>query len=172
MIAAGLCTACATSVGNSLDRRSAERRTVIRWRAHIGGPVSQAHSVDEGRQWHSELHATNPLGTSLHFSALPTSMIGLCQEAKSPPEALGRSAGVNSFLQRVVLASRPRFLFENRTRLPLASAALPLPGHRRDRANRWDAHKPLHTSQQQRILFERAHQGTLRFTQPFYRFAA
>src|SRR5467141_3510977 len=27
----------------------------------------------------------------------PTSMIGLCQEGKSSPDALGRSAGVNSF---------------------------------------------------------------------------
>lgn len=42
-----------------------------------------------------------------------TSMIGPCQEAKSPPDALRRSAGVNSFLplKRVVLASQPRFLF-------------------------------------------------------------
>jgi hypothetical protein len=37
-------------------------------------------------------------------------MIGLRQGAKSSPDALGRSAGVISFLplQRIVLASRPR----------------------------------------------------------------
>src|SRR5258708_37663269 len=50
-----------------------------------------------------------------------TSMIGLCQEGKSSPDALGRSAGVNSFrffsacvgLSAVVSISY-------RTRLPLA----------------------------------------------------
>src|SRR5712664_3400212 len=30
-------------------------------------------------------------------SAQPTSMIGLCQEGKSSPDALGRIAGINSF---------------------------------------------------------------------------
>jgi len=52
-------------------------------------------------------------------------MIGLRQETKSSPDALGRSAGVISFLplQRVVLASRPRFLFANRTSHLLAGAA-------------------------------------------------
>jgi hypothetical protein len=32
-----------------------------------------------------------------HISGNATSMIGLCQEGKSSPDALGRSAGVNSF---------------------------------------------------------------------------
>jgi hypothetical protein len=60
------------------------------------------------------------------LSGNATSMIGLCQEAKSPPDALGRSAGVKSLpFQRVVLASRPRFLCEDRTRLPFAGAACP-----------------------------------------------
>ena len=58
------------------------------------------------------------------ISDFATSMIGPCQEAKSPPDALGRSAGVILCLsQRVVLASRPRFLSEDRTRHPLAGAA-------------------------------------------------
>jgi len=34
---------------------------------------------------------------STHLSDYPTSMIGLCQEGASSPDALGRSAGVNSF---------------------------------------------------------------------------
>jgi hypothetical protein len=33
----------------------------------------------------------------IHMSGNATSMIGLCQEGKSSPDALGRSAGVNSF---------------------------------------------------------------------------
>ena len=33
----------------------------------------------------------------LEMSGNATSMIGLCQEGKSSPDALGRSAGVNSF---------------------------------------------------------------------------
>jgi len=52
-------------------------------------------------------------------------MIGLCQEDKSSPDALGRSAGVNSSgssARRVGLSAG--FLFENRTRLPFAGAAL------------------------------------------------
>ena len=66
------------------------------------------------------------MGYGTKMSGYPTSTIGLCQEAKSLPDALGRSAGVNSsVLQRVVLASRPRFLFEDRTRLPFAGAAHP-----------------------------------------------
>jgi hypothetical protein len=43
-----------------------------------------------------------------------TSMIGLCQEGKSSPNALRRSAGVISFrfVVACVLDSRPWFLFE------------------------------------------------------------
>ena len=68
------------------------------------------------------------MGYGTKMSGYPTSTIGLCQEAKSLPDALGRSAGVNSsVLQRVVLASRPWFLFEDRTRLPFAGAAGLLP---------------------------------------------
>src|SRR5580692_2427995 len=61
-----------------------------------------------------------------NLSDFPTSMIGPCQEAKSPPDALGRSVGVKSlpFSARGV-ASRPRFLSEDRTRLPFAGAARP-----------------------------------------------
>jgi len=59
--------------------------------------------------------------TLLEMSGNATSMIGLCQEGKSSPDALGRSAGVNSFrffsacvgLSAVVPISY-------RTRLPLA----------------------------------------------------
>jgi hypothetical protein len=49
-----------------------------------------------------------------HMSGNATSMIGLCQEGKSSPDALRRSAGVNLFwfLRRVCVASQPRFLFE------------------------------------------------------------
>ena len=50
-------------------------------------------------------------------SGNPTSLIGLCQEGKSSPDALGRSAGVNisgSSARRVGLSAG--FLFENRTR--------------------------------------------------------
>ena len=65
------------------------------------------------------------MGYGTKMSGYPTYTIGLCQEAKSLPDALGRSAGVNSsVLQRVVLASRPRFLSEDRTRFPFAGAAL------------------------------------------------
>ena len=35
--------------------------------------------------------------TLLEMSGLPTSMIGLCQEGKSSPDALRESAGTNSF---------------------------------------------------------------------------
>ena len=52
-------------------------------------------------------------------------MIGLCQEGESSPDALRRSAGVNSSgsaARRVGLSAG--FLFENRTRLPFAGAAL------------------------------------------------
>ena len=59
-----------------------------------------------------------------NLSGFATSMIGPCQEAKNPPDALGRSAGVFfSLSQRLVLASRPRLLSEDRTRLPFAGAA-------------------------------------------------
>jgi len=40
------------------------------------------------------------------MSGYPTSMIGLCQEGKSAPEALGRSAGVKLFGLQCVC--RPR----------------------------------------------------------------
>ena len=53
----------------------------------------------------------------------PTPMISLCQEGKSSPDALRRSAGTKSFRSARVLASRPRFLFGNRTRLPFAVSA-------------------------------------------------
>jgi len=67
---------------------------------------------------------TVQIGISTQLTGNRTSMIGLCQEAKSPPGALGRSASVDSFLRSArVLASRPRFLFANRTRHPLAGAA-------------------------------------------------
>jgi hypothetical protein len=57
-----------------------------------------------------------------------TSMIGLCQEGKSSPDALGRSAGKNlSGASARVLASRLRFLVQDRTRLPFAGAAFLLP---------------------------------------------
>src|SRR5215469_9528281 len=39
---------------------------------------------------------TSQVRTGTNFSDFPTSMIGPCQEAKSPPDALGRSAGVIS----------------------------------------------------------------------------
>src|SRR5215467_12127470 len=63
--------------------------------------------------------------TLLEMDGLLTSMIGLCQEGKSSPDAPG-GARVQTLrvFQRVVLASRPRFLFEDRTRLPLVGAAL------------------------------------------------
>jgi hypothetical protein len=35
--------------------------------------------------------------SQIHIFGNATSMIGLCQEGKSSPDALGRSAGVNSF---------------------------------------------------------------------------
>jgi hypothetical protein len=39
-------------------------------------------------------------------------MIGLCQEGKSSPDALRRSAGTISFRSTRVLASRPWFLLD------------------------------------------------------------
>jgi hypothetical protein len=41
----------------------------------------------------------NEVGISLHIFGYATSMIGLCQESKDSPDALRRSAGVNSFLR-------------------------------------------------------------------------
>src|SRR6266852_6971274 len=61
-----------------------------------------------------------------HLSGNPTSMIGLCQEGKSSPDALRRSAGVNSFrffAACVGLSAVVPIL--NRTRLPFAGAAFP-----------------------------------------------
>src|SRR5215470_13401037 len=60
------------------------------------------------------------------MSGLPTSMIGLCQEGKSSPDALGRSAGVKifGFVSASCWPLGPWFLFEDRTRLPLVGAAL------------------------------------------------
>jgi hypothetical protein len=47
----------------------------------------------------------------LEMSGNATSMIGLCQEGKSSPDALRRSAGANLFHSSPrVLASRPWFL--------------------------------------------------------------
>src|SRR6266481_2043237 len=54
-------------------------------------------------------------------SGKPTSMIGLCQEGKSSPDALRRSAGVNSFwffAARVGLSAVVPI--SDRTRLPFA----------------------------------------------------
>jgi len=55
-------------------------------------------------------------------------MIGLCQESKGSPEALWRSAGVNSFgfLAAGVGLSAVFFLLR-RTRLPFAGAVSSLP---------------------------------------------
>src|SRR5579863_8370533 len=61
---------------------------------------------------------------SKHLSDNATSMIGLCQEGKSSPDALRRSAGV------ILLDSSPRVSgfsaavpIPDRTRLPFADAA-------------------------------------------------
>lgn len=54
----------------------------------------------------------------------PTSMIGLCQESKTSPDALGRSAGANSlafFFTPVGLSARGSY--SDRTRLPFAGTA-------------------------------------------------
>jgi len=54
---------------------------------------------------------TGELGPSTKLSAKATSMIGLCQEGKSSPDALRRSAGTNLFASSArVLACRPGFL--------------------------------------------------------------
>ena len=48
------------------------------------------------------------VGFGTNMYGKPTSMIGPCQEAKSPPDALGRSAGVRSLAssaRRVGLAA-------------------------------------------------------------------
>ena len=59
-----------------------------------------------------------------HLSSYATSMIGLCQEGKSSPDTLRRSAGV------ILFDSSPRVFgfsavvpIRNRTRLPFADAA-------------------------------------------------
>jgi hypothetical protein len=39
---------------------------------------------------------TGQIGPGTNMDGKATSMIGLCQEGKSSPDALGRSAGVNS----------------------------------------------------------------------------
>ena len=52
---------------------------------------------------------------SLEMSGNATSMIGLCQEGKSSPDALGRSAGVNSlgfFAACLGFSARGFFVFE------------------------------------------------------------
>jgi hypothetical protein len=51
----------------------------------------------------------------LEMSGNATSMIGLCQEGKSSPDALGRSAGVNSlgfFAACLGFSARGFFVFE------------------------------------------------------------
>ena len=54
------------------------------------------------------------IGRGSHMSGYATSMIGLCQEGKSSPDALRRSAGVIPFrfFAACMLASRPWFLFQ------------------------------------------------------------
>ena len=61
----------------------------------------------------------------------PTSMIGLCQEGKSSPDALRRSAGTKLFLisRRVCWPLSRGSFFQIRTRLPFAVSAFQL--HRR-----------------------------------------
>src|SRR6266481_6776278 len=54
-------------------------------------------------------------------SGNPTSMIGLCQEGKSSPGALGRSAGVNSFWFFAACVGFSAVVpLSDRTRLPFA----------------------------------------------------
>src|SRR6266404_8744120 len=48
-------------------------------------------------EWRSVLKKSLTEPTLLEMSGNPTSMIGLCQEGKSSPDALRRSAGTNSF---------------------------------------------------------------------------
>jgi hypothetical protein len=60
----------------------------------------------------------------MHLSGNATSMIGLCQEGHSSPDALRRSVGVISLVSSPrVLASEPWFLLNRRTRLPFAGTA-------------------------------------------------
>jgi hypothetical protein len=61
----------------------------------------------------------------------PTSMIGLCQEGKSSPDALRRSASVNSFWFFAACVGLSAVVpISDRTRLPFAVSALEGP-HRR-----------------------------------------
>src|SRR5580704_9105758 len=59
-------------------------------------------------------YGTCAWGPALYMAGYATSMIGLCQEGKSSPNALRRSAGVIlfRFFAACMLASQPRFLFE------------------------------------------------------------
>jgi hypothetical protein len=57
------------------------------------------------------------------MDGLPTSMIGLCQEGKSSPDAVGRSAGVNSFCPfSACVGLSAAVSISNRTRLPFAAS--------------------------------------------------
>jgi hypothetical protein len=60
-------------------------------RPFLGRRVVEPLSADEMKATSMESDLDGPL---VDYS---TSMIGLCQEGKSSPDALGRSAGVNSF---------------------------------------------------------------------------
>jgi hypothetical protein len=46
---------------------------------------------------HVRLPVIGKVGSSTQVTGNPTSMISLCQEGKSSPDALRRSAGTNSF---------------------------------------------------------------------------
>src|SRR6266446_8147177 len=65
-------------------------------RASAAGTNREAGSCSLSRRC-AAARSTRRAGSG-SVSDYATSMIGLCQEGKSSPDALGRSAGVNSFL--------------------------------------------------------------------------
>src|SRR5882762_11263176 len=67
-----------------------------------------------------------------HMSGKPTSMIGLCQEGKSSPDALRRSAGVNPFRFFAACVGLSAVVpISDRTRLPFAVSDQRVVLHRR-----------------------------------------
>jgi hypothetical protein len=61
--------------------------------------INASREINYYKPTRQELFPTTPfLASDGHLmSDYPTSMIGLCQEGKSSPDALRRSAGVNLF---------------------------------------------------------------------------
>ena len=105
--------------GSDGNRSKDYERAVV-----VDAQVNEANQTTLGSARRSAIKNNLTEPTLLEMSGNATSMIGLCQEGKSSPDALRRSAGV------ILSDSSPRVSgfsaavpIRNRTRLPFADAA-------------------------------------------------